>query len=66
MKCSDRRELPQTSHTSCLRVSLRQGNSSGAKGPVCVCAVKVWVKTRSGALLVRGRKVCSPAHALGY
>lgn len=43
LKCSKRSKLTQTSpQTSCLRVSLRQGNLAGAKGPracgyVCVC-----------------------------
>ena len=48
LKCSKRSKLTQTSpQTSCLRVSLRQGNLAGAKGPracgyVCVC-VCVWM-----------------------
>lgn len=45
LKCSKRSKLTQTSpQTSCLRVSLRQGNPTGAKRPVqdmCVCACVV-------------------------
>lgn len=50
MKCSKRSKLTHTSpKTSCLRVSLRQGNLAGAKGPVCV-ALRVCV----GHITVKG------------
>lgn len=50
MKCSKRSKLTHTSpKTSCLRVSLRQGNLAGAKGPVRV-ALRVCV----GHITVKG------------
>ena len=72
LKCSKRSKLTQTSpQTSCLRLSLRQGNLAGAKGPrscgyVCVCVDVCWVSLlglepgRGG----RGR-VCRSPRALG-
>lgn len=52
LKCSKRSKLTQTSpQTSCLRVSLRQGNLAGAKGPVPVdnlCVHVSWVWSLAG------------------
>lgn len=55
LKCSKRSKLTQTSpQTSCLRVSLRQGNLAGAKQPVHVDTCVLLKSLGIGAWLGEG------------